>query len=959
MAARTRWGRFTLAADAHGEEGSMHWLFGFLGAVIGSMAGGVDEKFLGFVLGAFIGWQGARIAQLRRRIEALEAAQRLAVPAPAVPRPRPAAEPARPTAVVAPQAPGDTTSAAAPPAAPGAVPESAEVPAAARSVEPPPAAAPAPTASAPSTAAPGERAVYEAREPSPAPAAPRRPVDGPAGMPRAPYEPSFADKFAAAVKRWFFTGNVPVKLGMLVLFFGVAAALKYAVDQGYFHAPIEVRLAGIAAAALAGLVWGWRNRVARPAFGLSLQGGALGVLLLTVFAAYKLYALMPAGAAFGLVLVLVAGAAALAVLQNAVALAVLGFTGGYLAPVLISTGSGNHVALFTYYAVLNAAVFAIAWKRPWRPLNLLGFAFTFVVGLLWGAKYYRPEHFATVEPFLVLFFLFYVAIAVLYALRGPEERKPFVDGTLVFGTPLIAFPLQAAMLQDDRMALAYSALAVAFLYALLARWLWRRADTGLLARAFAALAVGFATLAVPLALSAQATSASWALEGAALVWLGLRQRRTLPQLAGLALQLLAMMAYATSLVDHDGWSKQAGEFAFLNGHFLVVLLMSAAAFFISWLYERDGSHRVAVWAPFLLGAFWWTIAGLREGVEHFGEREASEVLVLLAAGTATVFAALRQALRWPRFGWMVPAAALAGLPLVAITLWDFSSALRAPIAGWWVVWFMAMAFGLWCLREPRQRGLSVAHVAVLATAALLYGASLHFEAAVLQLDDGWRFVAAIAPLVLLLALTWRLPQIGAQPLAEEFPHYRLRWFVPAGVALAVAWVAALAERGGSAPLPFVPLINPVELFQLAVLTVAISLVRARGADADSVRVPLAGAAFLFITFAGLRAVHHYTGAVWSPAILDDRIAQAVLTVLWSITGVALWIYGSRRQLWNVWLAGAILMGVVLAKLVLIDRQYVGNLAGILSFMAVGALLVLVGRIAPTPPRTRESGEEPA
>ena len=91
-------------------------------------------------------------------------------------------------------------------------------------------------------------------------------------------------------------------------------------------------------------------------------------------------------------------------------------------------------------------------------------------------------------------------------------------------------------------------------------------------------------------------------------------------------------------------------------------------------------------------------------------------------------------------------------------------------------------------------------------------------------------------------------------------------------------------------------------------------------------------------FAGLRAVHHFTGAPWSPAILDDRIAQAVLTVLWSITGVALWIYGSRRQLWTVWLAGAVLMGVVLAKLVVIDRQYVGNLAGILSFMAVGALL---------------------
>lgn len=936
----------------------MHWLFGFIGAMVGAVTGSIGAGLLGFLLGIFTGWQGARIAQLRRRIEALELASREATAMPtAATRARPVAETIRPAV-----APASTPAASAGSAQTTTEPSQArtDVPNERGYVEPP-VAAPAGTTPASATPANVQRAVFEAREPTPPPVVHVKretvPNDGPAGLPRAPLEPSLAEKFGAAVKRWFFTGNVPVKLGMLVLFFGVAAALKYAVDQGLLSLPIELRLAVIAAAALAGLVWGWRNRIERPAFGLSLQGGAIGVLLLTVFAAFKLYGLLPAGVAFGLVLVLVAGAAALAVMQNAVALAVLGFTGGYLAPVLISTGSGNHVALFTYYAVLNAAVFFIAWKRPWRPLNLLGFAFTFIVGLLWGAKYYRPEHFATVEPFLILFFLFYVAIAVLYALRGPDARKPLVDGTLVFGTPLIAFPLQAALLQEERMGLAYSALAVAFLYALLARWLWKREGIGLLARSFAALAVGFATLAVPLALSARATCASWALEGAALVWLGLRQRRLLPQLSGLALQLLAMVAYGVSLIEHDGWAKQAGELALLNGHALVVLLMAGAAYFISWLYERDGARRLAVWPPFLLGAFWWLVGGLREGVVHFEAREASEVLVAFAVATAVVFALSRRGLRWPRLGWMVLAAALAGLPLTAVTGWDFGSALRAPIAGGWVAWVAAMGLGLWCLRTPHQRGLSLGHVSVLATVALLYGISLHHEAMLLALDDGWRFVASLLPLVALLLLTWRWPQVGTQPLVDEFPRYRMRWFAPAGAALGVAWFAALAERGGSAPLPYLPVLNPVELFQLVTLLVAVSLLRARGTQADPLRVPLAGAAFLFITFAGLRAVHHFTGATWSPAILDDRIAQAVLTVLWSITGVLLWVYGSRRQLWNVWLAGAVLMGVVLAKLVIVDRQYVGNLAGILSFIAVGALLVLVGRIAPTPPRARDMQSE--
>jgi uncharacterized membrane protein len=52
----------------------------------------------------------------------------------------------------------------------------------------------------------------------------------------------------------------------------------------------------------------------------------------------------------------------------------------------------------------------------------------------------------------------------------------------------------------------------------------------------------------------------------------------------------------------------------------------------------------------------------------------------------------------------------------------------------------------------------------------------------------------------------------------------------------------------------------------------------------------------------------------------------------------------------LWLAGALLMGVVLAKLVLVDRQHLGNLLGIGSFIAYGLLCTVVGYFAPAPPK---------
>ncbi|MGO1893296.1 MAG: DUF2339 domain-containing protein, partial [Luteimonas sp.] len=123
------------------------------------------------------------------------------------------------------------------------------------------------------------------------------------------------DGAGARLLRWFTTGNVIAKVGMLVLLAGVAALLKYASDQGWLAVPIGWRLAGVAAAALVGLGFGWRQREARPAFALTLQGGAIGVLLLVVFAAFQRYDLMPAAPAFALSVALVAALCVLAVLQ--------------------------------------------------------------------------------------------------------------------------------------------------------------------------------------------------------------------------------------------------------------------------------------------------------------------------------------------------------------------------------------------------------------------------------------------------------------------------------------------------------------------------------------------------------------------------------------------------------------------------------------------------------------------
>jgi uncharacterized membrane protein len=142
--------------------------------------------------------------------------------------------------------------------------------------------------------------------------------------------------------------------------------------------------------------------------------------------------------------------------------------------------------------LLNAGILFIAWFKAWRSLNLLGFVFTFVIGATWGGTTYRPELFASTEPFLVLFFLMYVGIALLYAMRRELVLTHYVDGSLVFGTPIVATLLQAALVKSMPFGLAWSAVALSAFYLLVTAGLTRqRQRLGLLFDSMLALGIIF------------------------------------------------------------------------------------------------------------------------------------------------------------------------------------------------------------------------------------------------------------------------------------------------------------------------------------------------------------------------------------------------------------------------------------------------------------------------------------
>jgi uncharacterized membrane protein len=221
-------------------------------------------------------------------------------------------------------------------------------------------------------------------------------------------------------------------------------------------------------------------------------------------------------------------------------------------------------------------------------------------------------------------------------------------------------------------------------------------------------------------------------------------------------------------------------------------------------------------------------------------------------------------------------------------------------------------------------------------------------------------LAGVPWLAVAAGVQWR-PAWIAWPLAQRFAQWRTPLRQALSLVLALLFLNGLSLSGSSEPLPWLPLLNPLDLFQVAALVVI-----AAGMGSASPRSTLhpwrtpvlAVAGFVLITVVTLRATHHWGGVEWNAQMFSSSLVQTALTVVWSMLGVLGWILGSRRGQRTLWLAGAVLMAVVLAKLVIVDRQHLGNLLGIVSFIAYGLLCTAVGYFAPAPPRTSPSRPEP-
>ena len=364
------------------------------------------------------------------------------------------------------------------------------------------------------------------------------------------------------------------RIGIAAVLIGVSYFLKFAFDNNWIGPAGRVSIGLLAGIAV--VIWSERfRRRGYRAFSYSLKAVGIGVLYLSLWAAFHVYGLIPSGVAFVAMFAVTSATAIMALSQDAEILAFFALGGGFSTPLLLSTGQNREVQLFSYLVILNFAMLVLVAIKPWRRLLMLSYVATVLLYIGWYSSFYDRGQLRLTLGFATLFFAIF-AIAPLIAGQPENEIAAFsaVPLFLALVNAGVYFLQIYAMYEEiDKNVTAWFALALAAVYIFLSRQMRRQSPGGGVAGLqllHLALAIGFITIAIPIRLAAHWITIGWFVEAGMLLWVANRIRSEFLNgfaagvlVLGIARLLLFDNFYSTRLIFNSRMATHAVAIAVL------------------------------------------------------------------------------------------------------------------------------------------------------------------------------------------------------------------------------------------------------------------------------------------------------------------------------------------------------------------------------------------------------------
>ena len=221
----------------------------------------------------------------------------------------------------------------------------------------------------------------------------------------------------------FIGENLINKIGIAVLILGISFFVKYAIDNNWINESGRVLIGFVCGLMLAGFAHRLRDKF--RSFSSVLIAGSLTVFYFTTAFAFHEYHLWSQSLTFTVMVIITALAVSLSLFYNRMELIIMATIGGFITPFLVSNGSGNYIALFSYLIILNIGLIIIAYFKEWRIVHFIAFVFTQLIYIIWLQNYSDISSFPFKGAFVfatIFYALFFITNIILQLTHTGQRR---------------------------------------------------------------------------------------------------------------------------------------------------------------------------------------------------------------------------------------------------------------------------------------------------------------------------------------------------------------------------------------------------------------------------------------------------------------------------------------------------------------------------------------------------------
>ena len=380
------------------------------------------------------------------------------------------------------------------------------------------------------------------------------------------------------------------KVGIVTLVLGIGFFVKYAIDQDWIN---EIGRVGIGLFT-GGLIIGIAHKLKAKynVFSSILVGGGISVFYITITIAFREYELFSQTAAFIMLIAITIFSVLLSLLYDRRELAIFSLLGGFAAPLMISTGAGNYIVLFSYILILNTGMLVLSFIKKWRIIGIISYVLTLIFFWSWTLFSYKNQFFS-VSLFVSLFFIQFYLLALFDHFKSDKKISVY-QVILILTNNLSAFAAYLYVIDDyssDIRGLITISLAVVNAIVMIILFRNSRIDRNLV-YLIIAIVLSFVSLAIPIQLRGHVITMFWAAEAVILLWLWQKSQIKVFYVGFILITVLTIFSYS---MDTNNLYSYNSSMTIMSNRLFITGIVVLASFVVSLLLlkrESAGQEKV-------------------------------------------------------------------------------------------------------------------------------------------------------------------------------------------------------------------------------------------------------------------------------------------------------------------------------------------------------------------------------